>query len=188
MNPHRGAILDRNGYPLAAVVGSRDLMRCLEADWQPEGPVFISGTFGPETCALAACQATLARWEERRTAAYLHRAGQNVYDLLAPTAAFLCPGRVRLVGQPYRWLLEVLDEQGQPDWPGRTLLLQELARRGVLVGSGFNVTGAHQLRDLEETGEAWEESLAVLAGAWQQDTVLAQLEDGRVIRPPFVQR
>jgi glutamate-1-semialdehyde 2,1-aminomutase len=79
-----------NGYPLACVVGRRDLM---------EFASDVSGTFGGETVSLAAAQAVLTIYGERNVTGYMWDLGQRFIDAGVATG---WPCRPTLAGDPWK--------------------------------------------------------------------------------------
>jgi len=68
-----------NGLPLASVVGRREYMREFEE-------IFVSSTFGGDTLALAACQATLDEYDRRPVVAHQWQMGRRFQEGVAAAA------------------------------------------------------------------------------------------------------
>ena len=66
----------------------------------------------------------------------------------------------------------------------KTLLLQEMLRRGVLVLNTHDVTVAFTEEDLDLVSEAYATALSIVAEGLTQNTLLEQLEC-EPIRPLF---
>ena len=167
-----------NGYPLAAVVGRRDIMQIFDE-------IFFSFTLGGEAVSLAAARATIAKLRARPVIAHLWRQGQRVrdgYNRLA--AAVGLESRTRCIGLPPRTVVGFTDDAGQESLAMKSLWQQEMIKRAILVGAGFNMSYAHSDDDVDRTLAACEESLGVLAGAVKTGRVEALL-DGPVIQPVF---
>jgi len=117
-----------NGYPCAALLGSRELMRVFEG-----GQVFLSTTFGANPIGLAACNATLQVLRETDALARLERWGNLIGQVLSDlTSVAHIP--VRLRGMHARYVLDWQETPGigtAAAW--RTLWLQELCKHGVLA-------------------------------------------------------
>lgn len=172
-----------NGYPLACLVGRHEHLRCFDLDYRDQGPVYVSGTYSCETASLAAAYATLDIWSEE------HTAEQN-----ASNGAWL---RTELVEEIYTNRLEDLVSVTGPDWrlildthgnlEARTLLMQELANRGVLIGAGWNAMSSTRLSQLEQTADAWHHACVLLAEARQHPDGIVAAIKGAVVRQPYRQ-
>lgn len=128
-----------NGWPLACLVGSRELM---------QHATVVSGTFGGEVASLAACKAVLDIYEEDRVIQQLWMTGQDVIDLFNLTPVMQRLG-FSLDGFPVKPRLRVADD---PDHRKLSLFLQEMACSGVLLHpSGFNIMQSHTAEAVEAT-------------------------------------
>ncbi len=153
-----------NGLPLAAVVGSRELMG--EFD-----DIFVSSTFGGDTLALAACLATLDEYGRRPVIARLWRVGRRFQEGFTAIAARLgVPARS--IGYPVHPKIVIDHPSPETERLLVSLFLQETARRGVIFHfAGFNVSFSHADADVDESLQACEEALRVVGAA---------LADGRI--------
>jgi len=120
-----------NGFPLAALVGTRASMQVLN-----DGAIFASYTFAGETTALAACQATLEVLETTDALDRLHTAGHQYGDgLQTLLRRHGLPGEVW--GHPARLTVKW---HASPDIASaeelRTFWIAEHALRQILVGYG----------------------------------------------------
>lgn len=149
-----------NGYPLAAVVGPRDIMRAFDVDFSPvyadgkaSGPVYCSGTASGETSGLAAAAAALAIWERDQIAGKLWATGTPLLDRLRQSVERRgLTERVKIRGLPYRVLLDT-------DLRAKTNLWAHMIDAGQLCGTGWNVSAAHTLDDVAATCEAFDHAL-----------------------------
>ena len=112
-----------NGYPLAAVVGRRDVMQAMRDTW-------ISSTLASESTALAAASAVLDWHDEADICATMWEIGATVRTRVTEALdASGCAG-VDVVGIDPMWLLRWDD-------PGKeSLFLSAAARAGVLFKRG----------------------------------------------------
>jgi glutamate-1-semialdehyde aminotransferase len=158
-----------NGLPLAAVVGSRELMS--EFD-----DIFVSSTFGGDTLALAACLATLDEYGRQPVIEHLWRVGRRFQDGFTAIAARLgVPARC--IGYPVH--PKIVIDHRSPETQGllMSLFLQETGRRGVIFHfAGFNISFSHAETDVDESLQACEEALRVLAGALADGRIAERLE------------
>lgn len=119
-----------NGYPLAALCGTREVMERFNV-----GDIFASWTFAGETTALAACKETLRLIQTTEVLAVLTRHGRTLgFTLMRLLEDYRLPAV--LYGHPARLSLRWQDTPQASAAELRTLWLAEMARRGVLWGIG----------------------------------------------------
>jgi glutamate-1-semialdehyde aminotransferase len=165
-----------NGMPVSALAGKGEYMDVLEE-------VFFSGTHGGEALSLAAVRATLDVMRDEPVHEHLWRLGGELQEgLRARIAAHGLEGVVSATGAA-PWTLVVVREP-HPEaegLPAKTLLQQELLRRGVLFNGSHFIAYAHSRADIDRALQAYDEALAVLARALPDD-VASHLEG-----PPVAQ-
>lgn len=120
-----------NGLPLAVLAGKRELMEYFNS-----GTIFCSYTFAGETIALAAAKAVIETLRHTDALANLQHQGQALGDgLQALFREYDLP--VRLLGNYARLAVRWQDVHGTATaLELRTLWLAEMARRGILAGTG----------------------------------------------------
>ena len=148
-----------NGWPLACVVGRRDVMEA--------GGRYVSGTFGGEIYSLAAGMATLTMYLTPDD----H--GRKPLDLMHHAGAMLQIGfneAARRVDVPYEMLgfpCKPYVRVTEPD-PAKhriSLLLQEAALRGVLLHpTSLCVSAAHTREVIMDGVKALEEAFKAIKG------------------------
>lgn len=147
-----------NGYPLGCLVGAPDLMAHASV---------ISGTFGGDTLALAACGAVLDRYREQDPTPHNWAIGDSlasgVKTLLSVTDL---PARLEGYGIHPRlvWTPEdaLLRRRLMSVW------LQELAQQGIHVHpQGWNVMAAHTQDDVHDSLDAAAHAFKACQVAWQ---------------------
>ena len=143
-----------NGMPLAAVVGSKEVMKAAE-------DLVISITYGGEALSLAAAVATMNVMRERNVQAQLHQTGELLRDGINGAAqragvALEAYGLAPIGGERF---LDAKDP-GEDSLMWR-FLLAGLAQRGVLIRrGGVNfVTFSHTAEDVAQTVDAIEDTL-----------------------------
>lgn len=145
-----------NGFPIAAVVGKREIMEFARSAW-------ISSTLASETTALAATRAVLDRHVRTDVCSELARIGErmqfSVRDALASHSI-----DIGVQGPPHMWRL-VSDDQDRID-----ALVAASAREGVLLKRG-----AYQFAALAHDDSAVAQIGACVGRA--AATVHAQLTD-----------
>ena len=166
-----------NGMPISALVGKREFMQALDT-------VFFSGTYGGETLSIAAAIACL-----------------NKYKLIdgVTTINKLGKGLQRGVNEILKaeGINHILKIQGGSWWPAmvvnhtessivKMLIRQELARNGIIQGSGFNLSVAHSNNGvLEQTFEAWHKVSMKLRDYLEHKNIKQFLQSNEV--EPFFQ-
>ena len=143
-----------NGMPLAAVVGSKEVMKTAE-------DLVISITYGGEALSLAAAVATMNVMRERNVQAQLHQTGELLRDGINGAArragvALEAYGLAPVGGERF---LDAKDaEEENLMW---RFLLAGLAQRGVLIRrGGVNfITYSHTEEDVAQTVDAIEDTL-----------------------------
>jgi glutamate-1-semialdehyde 2,1-aminomutase len=169
-----------NGMPLSVLTGRAELMDRLERD------VFFFTTFGGEALSLAAAKATLDEIATRDVPRALAQSGARLREELESIVADIgLSGRVRVVGYDARTAL-VLDDLRAPELAQRTLVQQEMLRRGVLWSGQHNLSLSHGPREISAIVAAYREVLPILAEALEQGNVSGRLEGG--LLEPSVRR
>ena len=165
-----------NGMPISAVAGRAELMDRFDQ-------VFFSGTHGGETLSLAAARAVLGRLDE---GAYerLYEVGENLRRGIESVIARAgVSDWVRVGGAAPRTVVTVREPAGAERLPAKTLVQQEMAKRGVLFNGSNFASLAHSDDDVTEVIGAYEVALARLASALP-DGIEDQLE-GEPIEAAF---
>ena len=143
-----------NGYPMGAVVGSREVM-------EPAGSMFISSSYWSDNVGLAASIATLGELQRRNSAARFQEIGEALTAALSAVVESVgIPGRVTGFWTRPTVEIDVPDESLRSKV--NTLFIQELAKRGVFAPTGFNFTLSHTEEDIQITADAVEEALRVI--------------------------
>jgi glutamate-1-semialdehyde 2,1-aminomutase len=166
-----------NGFPLSAIVGRADIL-----DLMPQ--IFFSGTFGGETLSLTAARVVLGRMKSGEPAAKLAALGKNLLSKVEQNRPEESRNFLNFSGHDswifQQWSIEDPERLAQ----AKTLLLQEMLRRGVLLLNTHDVTTAFTDYDLETVSVAYSESLALVVEGLAQDDLMARLEC-EPIRPLF---
>ena len=158
-----------NGMPLNAVVGKKEIMK--EYEWG--SMVFFSSTFGGECLSLAAGLATIQEMREKDTIGYCWKLGQKLIDGLNTIG-------LETIGYPCR---PAIIKPFTPE--EKTLFLQEVIKRGILLHSGFliNLCFSHTEDDIDRAIEACGEAMEIVnktvaSGDWS-------ILKGEIIQPAF---
>lgn len=171
-----------NGFPLAAVVGRREVMSVLD-----DG-AFVSLTHGGETLSLAAAKTTIEKLRDDRAIETLWNRGRWLWDRISK---LLCRYELlewfRLEGPYCRFAVTPLSSGGVDVPAVRSVLQQELMRRGILFGGVHVFSAAHDERALEQTVAAYEDALPEMGRTLRTGRVEDYLE-GPAIQPVFEPR
>jgi glutamate-1-semialdehyde 2,1-aminomutase/spore coat polysaccharide biosynthesis protein SpsF len=159
-----------NGMPIAALAGPGEIMSGLR-------DVFFSGTHGGEALSLAAARATLEVLANEPVHEHLWRLGRRLQEgVKAAIAAHGLHAWVSCSGA-YPWTIVSVREPGEDDGllPAKSLLQQELLKRGVLFNGSNFICYAHTAAQIEFAIGAYTEALEILAAALP-DEVFVRLE------------
>jgi glutamate-1-semialdehyde aminotransferase len=167
-----------NGMPLSVLAGRADVMSLLERE------VFFFTTFGGEALSLAAAQATVRVLERENVPEQLARRGRQVREGYEAIASGLgMSSWTRCVGMDARTMVTFDTSAGNP-LELKSLLSQELVRRGVLWSGFHNLALAHGEDEVSWLLAAYEEALPVLKAAVETESVLRRLA-GKPMEPVF---
>lgn len=172
-----------NGFALAALIGRRDVLD-LGGIRHDRPKVFLtSTTHGAENHALAAGRAVLAFYRDHPVTETMWATGRALIDGFNAAAVEAGVGDfVRMSGYPCGPVYATLDRNGAPCLALRTLLLQEMARHGVI----FNYIApsyAHRAPEVATTLDAARRAFVVYARAL--DDGAARFLEGPPIKPVF---
>lgn len=170
-----------NGFSVSALVGKRELMQLGGFDHARERVFLLSTTHGAETHGLAAALATMRVYREQPVVQTLWARGERLADGLRRAAdAAGVAQQVPILGKPCCLVFGSRDGAGQPSQPFRTLLMQEIIRRGVLATS-LVVNYSHTERDIDLTIDAFAEAFVVYRKAL--DEGVEKYLCGRPVKP-----
>jgi glutamate-1-semialdehyde aminotransferase len=167
-----------NGFPLAALVGRREVMRLLEE-------VFFSFTAGGEAASLAACLATIDKMEREAVIAALWRQGERLRDEINRLSeASGTSEAIRCVGLGPRSVFTFTTASGEPWWELKSLFLQESVKRGLLFTGANNMAFAHGDPEVTAACAVYRDVFPLVAEAVRHGDVAARLE-GLPVEPVF---
>jgi glutamate-1-semialdehyde 2,1-aminomutase len=167
-----------NGYPISAIVGRRDIMMLME-------DIFFSGTFAGETLSLAATKATLTKIKKQNVLEHIHAMGTKLLNGLTKIIKkYNAQSWLSLAGHPSWSFLLMTGTGGYSQIELKSLFIQEMSERGILLGGGHNLSFAHKDKDIDTLLKAYDEVLLILS-----DTVknkdFAQRFRGELLEPVF---
>lgn len=158
-----------NGMPISAITGRGDVMALLEKE------VFFFTTFGGETLSLAASLACIAFLCEHGVTARVAALGQRLLDGINSLMQRQGLDYVSVAGYPCRTMLNFAPKAGDP-LAMKTLVQQELIRRGILWSGIHNLCFAHTEADIAYTLKAYAETFEILDQAVTAGDVRARLQ------------
>jgi glutamate-1-semialdehyde aminotransferase len=148
-----------NGMPISALTGPAQYMSLLER-------IFFSGTHGGETLSLAAAGATIDVITSEDVCPYLWQQGEVLQSgIRALVARHGLSDWVTCTGPAPITIVAVREPGPGPQLPAKTLLQQELLKRGVLYNSTHLLSLAHGEAEIAQALAAYDEAFAVLAAA-----------------------
>lgn len=166
-----------NGMPISAITGRREVMSLLEKE------VFFFTTFGGETLSLAAAIACIQFIRNHGVIEHLAFLGQRLLDGLNRLIAELSMDYVTTAGYPFRTIVNFAPSAGNP-LEMKTLLQQELIRRGILWSGIHTLCYTHTEEDIDYTLGAYAEILPILKRAVEEGNVKSLLKGG-ILEPVF---
>jgi glutamate-1-semialdehyde aminotransferase len=167
-----------NGMPLSVLTGREEVMQLLDEE------VFFFSTFGGEALSLAAAKATITELREKDVPAYLARQGEKLktgYNQL--TQELGIDSYTTCKGHPSRTLVTFDESAGDPLLM-KSLVQQELIKRGILWSGFHNMCYAHTDEDIAYTLAAYREVLAILRQA-VGEKALSDYLYGEPVQPVF---
>lgn len=173
-----------NGFSVAAVGGRREVMEVGAID-RPgmERTFLMSTTHGAEMTGLGAFMATARIYRKEDVTGHLWRYGKQLREgMLEVAAKHGLAEYFHLDGPPVSLNYLTRDAAGNLSLPYRTLLAQELLKRGVMM-PWIAISQSHGAGELQLTLDALDGALAVYAQAL--DGGIENFLQGPAIRPVF---
>ena len=173
-----------NGFSVAAVGGRREVMEVGAID-RPgmERTFLMSTTHGAEMTGLGAFMATARIYREEDVVGHLWQFGKQLRDgMLEVAIRHGLSEHFQLDGPPISLNYMTRDAAGDLSLPYRTLLAQELLKRGVMM-PWIAISQSHGPRELQLTLDALDGALAVYVQAL--DAGIESFLQGPAIRPVF---
>ena len=154
-----------NGMPLSVLSGRKDVMHLLQDD------VFFFTTFGGEALSLAAAKATIKEMQQKPVLQTIRQTGDNIADQYRALVAELGAGEITsITGHPARTMV-TFDPSAGDGLKLKSLMQQELIKRGILWSGFHNVSYAHSEADVQHTLAAYREVLPIIQEAVANNSV-----------------
>jgi glutamate-1-semialdehyde aminotransferase len=145
--------------------------------------VFFFTTFGGEALSLAAAKATIEEMQRNDVVAHLARQGRKLREGYNALANDLGMDFTSCSGFDCRTIVSFDPRAGSP-LEMKSLVQQEMIKRGVLWGGFHNVCYSHTDTDVGHTLAAYGEVLPILKKAVLEGTVRSALR-GEPVAPVF---
>ncbi len=166
-----------NGMPLSVLTGKKEIMSVLEKD------VFFFNTFGGEALSLAAAKATINEMIEKRVPVQLAKQGNKLKVGYNKIAEELGMNYTKCSGFDCRTIITFDASAGNP-LEMKSLVQQEMIKRGILWGGFHNMSFSHSDSDIDYTLKAYKEVLPILKKAVEENNVKSYLR-GEPVEPVF---
>lgn len=166
-----------NGMPIGILAGRKDVMSLFDKE------VFFFSTFGGEALSLAAAKATITELKEKRVNEYLFKQGKKLREGYNQIAEELGMDYTKCSGFDCRTIVTFDAKAGNP-LEMKSLVQQEMIKRGILWGGFHNMSFSHTDEDVEYTLQAYREVLPILKKAVDEKNVKGYLK-GEPVEPVF---
>jgi glutamate-1-semialdehyde 2,1-aminomutase len=166
-----------NGMPLSAVVGKSEFMSIFD-------DVFFSTTYAGETLSLAAASATINEFKEKPVIKKIWQNGTLLMEEFNKVSKeeFL---DIELTGYPVRMKLVGKDSTGNDSILIRSLLVQEMVKRGIFMHPGVQyISFSHEKEDIEKTIDSFTDSTSIIKKAIKEKKIMSYL-DGKPAKPVY---
>ncbi len=145
-----------NGYPVSAIAGRADVMKLMEE-------IFFSFTFAGETLSLAAAEAALTRIQKEDVIeSFWIQGGKIVDGIQRLIKKYALEDAVSLYGKQCWPIMKFKDSVHFSQWEIKTLFLQEVFKRGILVLGSHNMSYAHTDSDIERLLIVYDEVFSII--------------------------
>jgi glutamate-1-semialdehyde 2,1-aminomutase len=168
-----------NGMPISLITGKRKIMDLFDHD------IFFYTTFGGEALSLAAVKATINELKDKNVPDYLAKQGKKLKDGYNQIAGQLGMDYTVCKGFECRTIINFdAEKSGCNPLEMKSLVQQELIKRGILWGGFHNMSFSHSDSDVDYTLKAYGEVLPILKKAVEEKNVLGYLK-GEPVEPVF---
>ena len=166
-----------NGMPISILTGKKEIMELADED------IFFYTTFGGEALSLAAAKATIEELADKNVIKFLDDQGRKLKDGYNEIAQKLGMSYTKAIG--YNWRsMAAFDESGGDPLIQKSIIQQEMIKRGILWQGFHNMSFSHSDADIDYTLQALEQSLTVLKNAFENNKLKETLL-GEPVKPVF---
>lgn len=166
-----------NGMPISILTGRADIMELLDKD------VFFYTTFGGEALSLAAAKATIEYMRKHNVQKVIAEKGKRLSEGYNQIASSLGMNYTSCSGLECRTIMTFDASAGNP-LEMKSLVQQEMIKRGVLWGGFHNVAFSLTEEDIDHILSAYNEVLPILKSAVDAGNV-KELLRGEPVSPVF---
>jgi len=167
-----------NGMPISILTGQADVMKTLEA---PD--FFFFTTFGGEILSLTATRETILEMKEKDVISTVSAKTGRLRDGYNAIVEDLDIAYTRSIGLDYRTMVAFDGDRADP-LQMKSLVQQELIKRGVLWTGFHQLSFSHTDEDIDYVLSAYEAVLPILKSAMDKGDVRGQLR-GEPVHPVF---
>ena len=156
-----------NGFSFCALTGKKEVMNLGGILDKGEEKVFlISSTHGGETTALAAAISTIQEFKRHNVVNYINTYGDRIIqiskNLIKKNELDF---NIQVVSSKWMPAFIFKNKDGEICSGFRTLVMQEMIKRGVLFQGVFVISYSHTEEDLYYFAKAFEETLTIYKNA-----------------------
>lgn len=166
-----------NGMPISVITGREDVMKLFDKE------VFFFTTFGGEALSMAAAMATIEEIENKNVTELLSIQGKKLKDGYNSIATELGIDFSKCSGYNCRTII-TFDAKAGNLLELKSLLQQEMIKRGILWGGFHNMSFSHSDEDVEYTLKAYADALPLLKKAAEEKNI-KELIRGGCVEPVF---
>lgn len=163
-----------NGMPISAVVGRKDIMDYMDK-------IFYSGTFGGETLSLAAANCVIDFYKNNPVVDHLSNIGGYLSNEISNLIEKHNISWFKLVGHS-SWKIMCFNHP--EDTLIKSILIQELCKKGVLTTGSHNISYAMNKDDVSNIVTAYE-SAFIKIECYLKENRLVKLLEGEKIKSVF---
>lgn len=158
-----------NGMPLSAVVGKSEYMKIFD-------DVFFSTTYAGDTLSLAASSATISEFKEKPVIKKIWENGSVLMEEFNKITNENSLS-IQLTGYPVRMKLVGNDSSGNDSALLRSLLIQELVKRGIFMHPGVEyISFSHEKEDIQKTIDSLSDAISIIKKAVDENKINSYLE------------
>ena len=167
-----------NGFPISAVVGRREIMEIFDK-------IFYSFTFGGDLIGITAGLTVLSELQKNDVIEHLWKLGEMLkvgFNKLTEEHGF--NRRIELEGYPPKTFVFFKNEKGEDDLLLKSVIQQEMIRRGFLYAGYHVITYSHSHTEIDKTLNAYDEIFRLLRHDIEPEA-LRKILKGNEVKPIF---
>lgn len=148
-----------NGFPISVICGRAEIMALMN-------DIFFSGTFAGETLSLTAALATIEKMQKDNVINHIIAQGQTLIEGLKHLIdKHNTQSWMSVSGHPSWSFFNIAPQGNYTALQLRSLFIQEMAKRGVLINSSHNLSFSHKAHHIDSLLTAYDEILPILVSA-----------------------